>query len=108
MPPQDAAPDGVGPCRGLAAILVARGPAGPVLVVADDDAIAAHAPAWAASFAAAGILHRVVVTGVDITAAATGLDARVIVAVGAAPARAAAKAAAAALGLPIVVAEATP
>lgn len=88
--------------------LITRGLGGPVLVVADDDAIAAHAPAWAASFAAAGILHRVVVAGVDIVAAAAGLDARVIVAAGTAPARAAAKAAAVALGLPIVVAEATP
>jgi len=108
MPSQDAATHGVGPGSGIAAALAARGLGGPVLVVADDDAIAEHAPAWAASFAAAGLVHRVVVAGVDIPAAAADFAARVIVAAGAADARAAAEAAAAGLGLPIVVAVTTP
>lgn len=94
---------------GIAAALSARGLAGPVLVVADDDAIAARAPAWADAFAAAGITHRVVVTGVDATAAAAGLDARVVVAAGSAEANAAAEAVARALGIPaIAFADAVP
>lgn len=85
---------------GIVTALAARGLAGPVLVVADAAAIAAHAPAWAAAFAGAGIAHRVVVAGVDVAAAAAGLGARVVVAAGSAEADAAR--AAAALGIPAV------
>lgn len=87
--------------RDLAAALAARGLAGPVLIVADDAAIGAWAPDWAASFAAAGTTHRVVVAGVDAAAAAAGLDARVVVAAGATASGPAADAAAA-LDVPLV------
>ncbi len=92
---------------GIAAVLEAQGLAGPVLVVADDAAIAAHAPDWAASFAAAGMVHRVVVVGVDVVAAAQDLGARVVVAAGAAAAAPAALAAAA-LAVPLVEAALPP
>lgn len=101
--PEETAPRLVvtAPAAGIAAALAARGFAGPVLVVADDAAIAACAPAWAASFAAAGTTHRVVLAGVDVAAAAAGLGARVVVAAGAAAAGPAALAAAA-LDVPLV------
>jgi len=89
------------PAAGIAAALEALGLDGPVLVVADDTAIAAWAPAWAAAFATAGITHRVVVAGVDVVPAAAGLGARVVVAAGATAAAAAALAAAA-LDVPLV------
>lgn len=95
------------PAAGIAAALAVHGFGGPVLVVADDAAIAACAPAWAASFAAAGTTHRVVIAGVDVVAAAAGLGARVVVAVGAAAAGTAALAAAA-LAVPLVEAVLTP
>lgn len=90
------------PAGEIAAALAARDFAGPVLLVADDETIAACAPAWAAAFARAGVVHRVVVAGVDVVAAAAGLGPRVVVAAGAAEACAAARAAAATLGLPLV------
>lgn len=86
----------------IAARLVALGLSGPVLVVADAAAIAAEAPAWASGFAAAGLPHRVILSGVDIETAAGDWDTRVVVAAGAAEAVAAARAAAAALGVPVV------
>jgi len=87
--------------EGIAAALVDCGLSGPVLVVADDDAVAAWAPAWAAAFAAAGMTHRVVVAGVDAASAAAGLGARVVMAAGAAATVPAARAAAA-LAVPLV------
>lgn len=95
------------PPAGLAAALETHGLQGPVLVVADHAAIAACAPEWAASFAAAGITHRVVLAGVDAAAAAAGLGARVVVAAGVPASRAAARAAAA-LSLPLVEAALPP
>lgn len=102
-PPERTAPRLIvsAPAAGIAVALGAHGLAGPVLVVADDAAIAAWAPAWAASFAAAGVTHRVVVAGVDAAAAAAGLGARVVMAAGAAATGPAARAAAA-LDLPLV------
>lgn len=98
MPPSSGtAPDG-----GLGGLLAAAGVVGPVLVVADDATIAARAPEWAAALVARDIVHRVVVAGVDVAAAAAGLGARVVVAAGSADARAAAREAAAALGVPVV------
>ena len=98
MPPSPGtAPDG-----GLGGLLAAPGFVGPVLVVADDATIAACAPDWAAALAARGIVHRVVVAGVDVPAAAAGLGARVVAAAGSAAARAAAREAAAGLGVPVV------
>lgn len=91
-----------GPAAKIAAALAACGRAGPVLVVADDATIAACGPAWAGSFAAAGILHRVVNHGVDVTAAAAGLSPRTVLGAGDAAARAAAAAVATALGVPLV------
>jgi hypothetical protein len=95
------------PAAGLADILAAAGFTGPVLLVADDAAIAAWAPAWAASLAGAGVVYRVVIHGVDVAAAAAGLNARVVVVAGATAVPAAA-AAAAALGLPLVAAPGAP
>jgi len=43
----------------LAALVVAAAPAGPVLVVADNDAIGQSGPAWANVFADVGRPHRV-------------------------------------------------
>lgn len=86
---------------GIVAALAERRLAGPVIVVADDAAIAGRAPAWAAAFAAAGMVHRVVVAGVDVAAAAAGLEARCVV-VACPAAHSAARVAADALGLPLV------
>lgn len=89
------------PVVDIDAALAERRLPGPVLVVADDPTIAAHAPAWSAAFAAAGVVHRVVVAGVDVAAAAAGLEARCVV-VACPAALSAARAAADALGLPLV------
>jgi len=43
----------------LAASVAATAPAGPVLVVADNDAIGRCGPTWARAFAAVGRSHRV-------------------------------------------------
>lgn len=91
-----------GPASGIAAALAARGRGGPVLVIADDATIAACGPAWAGSFAAAGIVHRVVTHGVDVAAAAAGLDPRTVLGAGGAEALAVAAAVATTLGVPLV------
>jgi glycerol dehydrogenase-like iron-containing ADH family enzyme len=102
VPPPSAAED-------PAAALVAAGLEGPVLVVADDDSIGRLAPAWAASFAAVGWVHRVV-AGRDadpaevesLAAEARSLKAATVIGTGGASVRAAARAAAAAVGRPVV------
>lgn len=94
--------------RDIAAELAARGLGGPVLVVADDATIGGCAPAWAASFATAGFVHRVVVAGVDVAAAAADLGPRVVVAAGPAEVVEAAAVAAAALRAPLVTITAPP
>lgn len=90
--------------------LCAAGVAGPVLVVADADAIAASAPAWAAAFAAAGLVHRVLVASdrtddaevAAIAAEAESLAAAAVAVVAGAAVVAAAESAAARRGLPCV------
>ena len=74
----------------------------PVLVVADAAAIASAAPAWAAAFAAQGIIHRVVFHRVDVVAAAADFRPRTVVAAGSPESFAVGRAAAAALGVPFV------
>lgn len=103
-PPVDPVPRHVAdaPAGRVAEVFATLGLAGPVLVVADDDAIATSAPAWADSFASARIEHRVVVHGVDVLAAAADFGARAIVAAGSGAAVAAARDAAVALGIPFV------
>lgn len=91
-----------GPAARIAAAIAGRGHAGPVLVVADDATIAACGPAWAASFAAAGIVHRVVTHGVDVAAAAAGLDPCTVFGAGDDDALTVAAAFATAHGLPLV------
>ena len=88
----------------IVATMASRELSGPVLVIADATTIAACAPAWASSFASAGIVHRVVVAGVDGVAAAAGLGTRAVVGAGSPAAIADASAAADALGVPLVVA----
>jgi len=88
--------------------LRADGRVGPVLIVADADAISGSAPAWAAAFHAAGWVHRVLaaarradddeVTG--IAAEAESLGAATVVGVGGAAVVAAVEVAAARRGLP--------
>lgn len=97
QPQPTAAPD-----AGIAAALGCGRLLGPVLVVADDAAIAAHAPAWAAAFTAARTVHRVVVPGVDVVAAAAGLGPRMVMAVGSPETVLDARRAAGALGVPLV------
>jgi len=82
---------------------------GPVLVVADNDAIARRAPRWAEAFAAEGRLHRVRLVGsgsdreiAAVEAEARSLAAGGILAAGREPARTVATAVAARLGLPLV------
>lgn len=83
--------------------------AGPALVVADAASVTRQAPAWAAVFAAAGRVHRVLVTpggpaaARGIVAEARNLGAVVILAAGPAPVAAAAREAAAALDRPCMV-----
>lgn len=103
MPAEPTEPQVVAsPAAGIAAALAARGRAGPVLVIADDATIAACGPAWAGSFAAAGIVHRVVTHGVDVAAAAAGLSPRTVLGAGGAEALAAAAVVAAALDVSLV------
>ncbi|MFM7244292.1 MAG: hypothetical protein ACKO40_08985 [Planctomycetaceae bacterium] len=92
------------------AVLRAAGVAGPVLVVADNTAIARAAPAWADAFAAAGWLHRVLAAdpaGDDevaaIAAEAASCDATAIVAAGDAAVVSVAERAAAVRRVPCVV-----
>jgi len=90
-------------------LLRAAGLAGPVLVVADGEAISRLAPAWAEAFAAAGWLHRVLAAGTAATgevaaiaAEAESLRAAALVAAGDAAVRATVEQAAAACRLPCV------
>jgi len=105
----------------LVEALASAGHDGPVLVVADNPAIARSGPAWAAAFAARGWRHRVrLSSGIDGDAAtlaaelqalareARGLRAKVIVGVGGTDTCAAARAAAAIAGLPAVLSAALP
>jgi hypothetical protein len=95
----------------LLAQVCAAGGDGPVLIVADNDAIGRRAPAWARLLAAAGWLHRVrfwegraddaVIA--RLAAEARAFGARVVVAAGAPATRAAARDVAAATGLPCVI-----
>lgn len=92
----------------LADALQAAGHAEPVLVIADNAAIASHAPAWAGSFAAIGWRHRVRlsdgpaddVEADAIAAEARRLGARTIVAIGGQATQRAARSAAVRVGTP--------
>ena len=81
---------------------------GPALIVADAATVTRQAPAWAAAFASAGRVHRVVVTpggpaaARGVVAEARSLGAGVILAAGPAPVIAAARKAAAELDRPCV------
>ena len=86
---------------------------GPVLIIADNDAIARLAPRWAEQFAAAGRLHRVRLAGVPgepeierLVNEARSLAAVAIATAGGDAARALAAAVATRLGLPAVQPEA--
>jgi glycerol dehydrogenase-like iron-containing ADH family enzyme len=102
--------------RGLVDRLQRANLVGPVLVVADNDAIACGAIAWAADFAAAGWLHRVrfwegaatPAAIAKIAAEAAQMRAAVIVAVGASDTVAAARAVAEAACLPSIAATEPP
>ena len=82
---------------------------GPVLVLADNEAIARRAPAWAAGFLAVGRPHRVRLVGplagdIDgLVTEAVNLAATAILAAGGAGARQAAQAVATRLGLPLAI-----
>lgn len=99
------------PAPALAAALLAAGHSEPVLVIADNAAIASHAPAWARSFAAVGWRHRVRLSdgpADDVEADAIACEARqfnahTIVAVGGQATREAARAAAVRAGMPCCV-----
>ena len=94
------------PATGIPAL---GGRPGPVLVIADNRAIARRAPAWAADFVAFGRVHRVrlvdrAASDLDaLVAEAVSLRATAILAAGGAATRAAALAVAARLGLPLAV-----
>lgn len=83
---------------------------GPVLVVADNEAIARLAPRWAETFAAAKLGYRVRLAGSlgepaeleGVIAEARSLAAGAILAAGAPSTQALARAAAAELGLPLI------
>lgn len=85
------------------------GHSGPVLVLADNEAIARRAPAWAAGFLAVGRPHRVRLVGplagdIDgLVTEAVNLAATAILAAGGAGARQAAQAVATRLGLPLAI-----
>jgi hypothetical protein len=91
------------------AIPALGGQPGPVLVIADNEAIARRAPAWAAGFSACGRLHRVRLAGpvagdVDgLVAEAVDLAATAILAAGGEAALHAGRAVAARLGLPLAL-----
>ena len=99
------------PATTLAEALHAAGCQGPVLIVADNPAIARHAVAWAGSLAAVGWQHRVRLSdgpADDVEADAIAAEgrrfaARAIVAAGGAATQAAARAAAARAGIPCLV-----
>ncbi|HBB74401.1 MAG TPA: hypothetical protein DC048_08120 [Planctomycetaceae bacterium] len=95
----------------LDARLRAAGGAGPVLVLADNAAIAAAAPHWAQRLRAAGRPHRVrfwegeadTTAIAALAAEARGFGATVILAAGAADTLAVARDLAAAIGTPCVI-----
>jgi glycerol dehydrogenase len=99
-----------GAAQRLAADMQALGLRDPVLVLADDAAIAGLAPAWAESFATLGWLHRVMACGENadsrmiaaIVAEAAALAARTIVGAGDGRVLDAAREAATAARLPFV------
>lgn len=82
---------------------------GPVLVIADNAAIARRALAWAAGFVAAGRVHRVRLVGratsdvEGLVAEAVGLNATAVLAAGGETARQAGQAVATRLGLPLAI-----
>lgn len=85
-----------------------RLPPGPILVVADNAAIARSAPDWSRRFAAAGRLHRVRLAGrgdacdvAEVAAEAASLGAVAILAAGDRPAVGLATRVAKALNLPL-------
>jgi hypothetical protein len=90
-------------------IVALGGLAGPVLVVADNEAIARRAPAWAAGFSACGRPHRVRLVGQmagdvdDLVVEATNLAATAILAAGGKEAMQAGRAVAARLSLPLLL-----
>ena len=85
------------------------GQPGPVLVLADNEAIARRAPAWAAGFSACGRPHRVRLVGpvagdVDgLVIEAVNLAATAILAAGGKEAMQAGRAVAARLSLPLLL-----
>jgi hypothetical protein len=88
------------------------GHAGPVLVVADNEAIARLAPRWAARFAASGRVHRVRLLSLGspseiaaVVAEARSLPATVILAAGDTLLRERAARVAGLAGLPLMVGE---
>ena len=88
------------------------GPAGPVLIVADNEAIARLAPRWAARFAAIGRVHRVRLLSLGspaeiaaVVAEARSLPATVILAAGDTLLRERAARVAGLAGLPLMVGE---
>jgi hypothetical protein len=95
----------------LVAGVGAVGGAGPVFVVADNDAIGSRAPDWARHLAAAGWLHRVRFWEgpadepaiARLAAEARAFGAGAIVASGGPPTRGVARKVAAAIGVPCVV-----
>lgn len=82
---------------------------GPVLVIADNPAIARRATAWEAGFAALGRLHRVRLVGrtagdvAGLIAEAVDLQATAILAAGGEAARQAGQAVATRLGRPLAI-----
>ncbi|MFM1902866.1 MAG: hypothetical protein RLZZ440_766, partial [Planctomycetota bacterium] len=106
-------------CRGDRRVLIDhrdKGPVdgirGPVLVLADNQAIATAAVRWAAEFAAIGVVHRVRLVEhgdaqelASVLAEAGQLGAAAIAAGGAGPQRAVALAISERLGLPLVAIE---
>ena len=99
------------PAAALADAVRTAGCQPPVLVVADNDAIARHAPDWARSFATLGWQHRVRLSDGPaddieanaVAAEARHLGARTLVAAGCNATQAAARAAAARTGAPCLV-----
>lgn len=90
---------------------VLAGVSGPVLVLADNQAISAAAPNWAAAFAAAGTTHRVRLVEraserevAAVLAEAEHLGAATILAVGSKSPLAVGQAVAGRLGLPLLTA----
>lgn len=85
------------------------GQPGPVMVLADTEAIARRAAAWAAELQAAGRPHRVRLVGPvavnvdDLVTEAVSLAATAMLAAGGPGTRQAARAVAARLGLPLVI-----